>query len=56
MLEIGYELHDRKNPGNGRVDKPRTILLYEVDLNFLNNKLGRDALRQVDSYNQVVVE
>ncbi len=42
--------------GNWQVDKLRIILLYKADFNFLNRKLGREALRQAETYNQVTAE
>ncbi len=56
MLETRNKLHDRKKPGNCRVDKLRIIFLYEADFNFLNKKLGRDTLRQAENHNQVTTE
>ncbi len=38
------------------VDKLQAILIYNADFNFLNKKLGRNALQQVEWYNQVAQE
>ncbi len=43
-----------KVQGNWKVDKLCTILLYEADFNFLNKKLGGDALRHVEG-NHIVM-
>ncbi len=37
-----------KKLGKWRVNRLHTIFLYEADFNFLNKKLGRDALRQAE--------
>ncbi len=44
-----------KKLGNWWVDKLLMILLYKVDFNFLNKKLGRDMPRHAEAYNQVAV-
>ena len=45
-----------KKPGNFRVDKLRTILLYEADFNQNNKLLGRNMMRFGEEYNVLAPE
>ena len=45
-----------KKSGDYRLDKLRTIVLYEADFNFQNKQLGRSAMRQALQYSQIADE
>ncbi len=56
-METRHDCMIEKKPGNWRVDKLRMILLYnKADFNLLDNKPGRDELRQVETFNQVAAK
>lgn len=45
-----------KKDGNRRVDKLRTIVLFEPDFNFNNKKMGRDTMNHAEKYSLLAEE
>ena len=52
----GLNVMMEKKPGENRVDKMRTILLYEADYNHDNKHMARSFMRNAEKYNLIAPE